>query len=137
MQKVLVAVAAYVGMANGQLGGAAHVADCFTDVACPPDATGAEALAMTKCISDCEAAAAKSDNPLDAGLCGAPLVDFTAKCLGGAVGAADGDVAADVTTKAADVTTEAASSEGGAAAASATLPSVLAFTVGAAVAGMM
>jgi len=123
MQKILVAVAAGVAMVNG----AAHVADCFTGVACPPGADAAaalaspEAAAMTKCVTDCATAVAAGDKPQDAALCGAPLANFTAACV----------AAAEKTSE------DAGSGEAGAAGADATLPSVLAFTVGAAVAGMM
>jgi len=120
MQKILVAVAAGVAMVNG----AAHVADCFTGVACPPGADAAaalaspEAAAMTKCVTDCATAVAAGDKPQDAALCAAPMANFTAACV-------------------AEAATETGSGEDGAAGADATLPSVLAFTVGAAVAGMM
>jgi len=117
MQKILVAVAAGIAMVSGD----AHVADCFTGVDCPAGADAAaaaastEGLALAKCLSDCAIKAA-TVNASDVALCMAGQADFTTKCL---------------------KESEAGSGEGGAAGADATLPSVLAFTIGAAVAGMM
>merc|ERR1712166_1294692 len=59
----------------------ANVADCFTGVECPPDATGAETMAIAKCVNNCTVAMASSANPEDVAKCGAGQVAFTAKCM--------------------------------------------------------
>jgi len=109
MQKILVAVAAGVAMVNG----GAHIAKCYDEAAC-------DLVKGTACGTKCATEAAANATT---------AVEVTAACVeeGLAIAKKCGVV----------VPTEEGSGEAGAAGADATLPSVLAFTVGAAVAGMM